>query len=173
MWRRIAESAVLFAYTKSAFILTTTDCDSEILRSIMNTNKIRPGAESSSPIKVLIVDDDLRTRKGLRALLETVYLTVADVACPPIELVGEAVNGLEAIQMVETTNPDIVLMDVQMPEMDGLQATRKIKAKFPGTKIIILTVRSASRAAALEAGADAFLIKGGATRELVDTIFNL
>ena len=173
MWRRIAENAVLFAYTKSAFMLTTTDCDSEILRSIMNTNKIHPNAESSSPIKILIVDDDMRTRKGLIALLETIHLTVTDTTYPRIELVGEAVNGLEALQMVETTNPDIVLMDVQMPEMDGLQATRKIKAKFPGTKIIILTVRSASRAAALEAGADAFLIKGGATRELVDTIFNL
>ena len=173
MWRRTAENAVLFAYTKSAFMLTTTDCDSEILRSIMNTNKIHPNAESSSPIKVLIVDDDMRTRKGLRALLETVYLTVADAACPQIELVGEAVNGLEALQMVETTNPDIVLMDVQMPEMDGIQATQKIKAKFPDVKIIILTVRSASRTAALEAGADAFLIKGGATRELVDTIFSL
>ena len=115
----------------------------------------------------------MRTRKGLRALLETVHLTATDAACPRIELVGEAVNGLEALQMVETTNPDIVLMDVQMPEMDGIQATRKIKAKFPGIKIIILTVRSASRTAALEAGADAFLIKGGATRELVDTIFSL
>jgi NarL family two-component system response regulator LiaR len=139
----------------------------------MNTNKIQPNAESSSPIKVLLVDDDMRTRKGLRALLETVYLTGADAACPQIELVGEAVNGLEALQMVETTNPDIVLMDVQMPEMDGIQATQKIKAKFPNVKIIILTVRSASRTAALEAGADAFLIKGGATRELVDTIFGL
>jgi DNA-binding NarL/FixJ family response regulator len=57
--------------------------------------------------------------------------------------------------------------------MDGIQATQKIKAKFPDIKIIILTVRSASRAAALEAGADAFLIKGGATKELVDTIFSL
>jgi DNA-binding NarL/FixJ family response regulator len=173
MWRRTAENAVLFAYSKSAFTLTTTDCDSEILHSIMNTNKIHPNAESSSPIKVLIVDDDMRTRKGLRALLKTIHLTVADAACPRIELVGEAVNGLEALQMVETTNPEIVLMDVQMPEMDGIQATQKIKAKFPNVKIIILTVRSTSRAAALEAGADAFLIKGGATRELVDTIFSL
>ncbi len=173
MWRRTAENAVLFAYTKSDFILTTTDRDSEILRSIMNTNKLHPNVESSAPIKVLIVDDDVRTRKGLVALLETIHLTVADAACPQIELVGEAVNGLEALQMVETTNPDIVLMDVQMPEMDGIQATQKIKAKSPNVKIIILTVRSASRTAALEAGADAFLIKGGATRKLVDTIFSL
>ena len=105
------------------------------------------------------------------ALLETVYLTATDAACTPIELVGEAVNGLEALQMVETAHPDIVLMDVQMPEMDGIQATRKIKAKFPGVKIIILTVRYPSRSAALEAGADAFLIKGGTTKELVDYCF--
>ena len=140
---------------------------------MMNTNKTHSNAESSAPIKVLIVDDDMRTRKGLWALLETVNLTVADAVCLQIELVGEAVNGLEALQMVEATNPDIVLMDIQMPEMDGIQATQKIKAKFPNVKIIILTVRSASRVAAFEAGADAFLIKGGATRELVDTIFSL
>ena len=140
---------------------------------MMNTNKLHPNPESSPSIKVLIVDDDLRTRKAMRALLETVHLTVAYAACPRIELVGEAVNGLEALQMVEITKPDIVLMDVQMPEINGIQATKKIKAKFPNVKIIILTVRSASRAAALEAGADAFLIKGGATRELVDTIFSL
>ena len=173
MWRRTAEIAVFFAYPNSTFTLTTTDCDSVILHSMMNTNKIHPNAESSSPIKVLIVDDDMRTRKGLRALLETAYLTATDAAYSQIELVGEAVNGLEALQMVEATNPDIVLMDVQMPEMDGIQATQKIKAKFPGIKIIILTVSSASRAATLEAGADAFLIKGGATRKLVDTIFSL
>jgi DNA-binding NarL/FixJ family response regulator len=140
---------------------------------MMNTNKIHPNAEKSLPIKILIVDDDMRTRKGLIALLETIHLTVTDTNCPRIELVGEAVNGLEALQMVETTNPDIVLMDIQMPETDGLQATREIKAKFPDIKIIILTVRSASRTAALDAGADEFLTKGGATRELVDTIFNL
>jgi len=173
MWRRIAENAVLFVYTKSAFILTTTDYDSEILHLMMNTNKIHPNAEKSLPIKILIVDDDMRTRKGLIALLETIHLTVTDTNCPRIELVGEALNGLEAIQMVETSKPDIVLMDIQMPEMDGIQATKKIKAKFTDVKIIILTVRSQSRTAALEAGADAFLIKGGAIKELTDTIYSL
>jgi len=140
---------------------------------MMNTKKIHPKVENSTSVKVFIVDDDLRTRKGLRALLETVHLNATDAAYTRIELVGEAVNGLEAIQTMETTNPDIVLMDVQMPDMDGIQATRRIKAKFPAVKIIILTVHSPSRSAALEAGADAFLIKGGATRELVDTIFSL
>jgi DNA-binding NarL/FixJ family response regulator len=140
---------------------------------MMNTNKIYRKAENSPPVKVLIVDDDPRTRKGLRALLETAHLNAHDTAGPRIELVGEAVNGLEAIQMVAPSKPDTVLMDVQMPEMDGIQATMKIKAKFPDIKIIILTVRSQSRTAALEAGADAFLIKGGATKELTDTIYSL
>ncbi|MCP4601962.1 MAG: response regulator [Proteobacteria bacterium] len=139
----------------------------------MNTNKIHSKTASSAPIKVLIVDDDQRTRKGLGALLKTAHLTGTDAACTQVELVGEAVNGLEALQMVETTSPEIVLMDVQMPEMDGIQAARKIKAKFPDIKIIILTVRSSSRKAALEAGADVFLLKGDATRELVDTIYSL
>jgi DNA-binding NarL/FixJ family response regulator len=140
---------------------------------MMNTKKIHPKVENSTSVKVFIVDDDLRTRKGLRALLETAHLNATDAASTRIELVGEAVNGLEAIRMMETINPDIVLMDVQMPEMDGIQATRRIKAKFPAVKIIILTVHSPSRSAALEAGADVFLIKGGATRELVDTIFSI
>ena len=162
-----------FCVSQFHSLLTTEDCVSGILHSIMNTNQIDPNAESSSLIKVLIVDDDMRTRKGLRALLETEYLTATNAACTQIKLVGEAENGLEALQMVETTNPDIVLMDVQMPEMDGIQATRKIKAKFPDIKIIILTVRSTSRTAALEAGADAFLLKGGATREIIDTIYGV
>jgi len=140
---------------------------------MMNTNKLHCKAENSPPVKVLIVDDDPRTRKGLRALLETAHLNAHDTAGPRIELVGEALNGLEALQMMEITKPEILLMDVQMPEMDGIQATKKIKAKFPDVKIIILTVRSPSRAAALEAGADAFLIKGGATKELIDTIYGL
>jgi YesN/AraC family two-component response regulator len=140
---------------------------------MMNKNKLHCKAENSPPVKVLIVDDDPRARKGLRALLETAHLNAHDTVGPPIELVGEALNGLEAIQMVETSKPDIMFMDVQMPEMDGIQATKKIKAKFPDTKIIILTVHSQSRTAALEAGADAFLIKGGAIKELTDTIYSL
>ncbi len=170
---RTAFSAVLFAYAKSTFTLTTTDCTSVILWLMMNTNKLHCKAENCTPVKVLIVDDDPRTRKGLRALLETAHLNAQDTVGPRIELVGEAVNGFEALQMVETSKPDIVLMDIQMPEMDGIQATEKIKNKFPDVKIIVLTVRSQSRAAALEAGADAFLIKRGATKELTDTIYSL
>jgi DNA-binding NarL/FixJ family response regulator len=138
----------------------------------MNTNKNSPKKNKSGSIKILITDDDQRTRNGLRALLESAHLTATNTVHRRIELVGEASNGHEALQKVETTHPDIVLMDVQMQKMDGIQATRKIKAIFPGIKIIILTVRSASRTAALEAGADAFLIKGGATKELVDCIYS-
>jgi len=140
---------------------------------MMNTIKTHANVNNSTPVKVLIVDDDPRTRKGLRALLETAHLKAPDTASARIELVGVAVNGLEALQMVGTTKPEIVLMDVHMPEMGGIQATREIKARFPNVKIIILTVRSPSRAAALEAGADAFLIKGGAPKELIDTIYRL
>ena len=115
----------------------------------------------------------MRTRKGLRALLETAHLSATNAVRPRIELVGEAVNGLEALQMVDATEPEIVLMDVQMHKLDGIQATRVIKTKFPGIKIIILTMRAASYAAALEAGADAFLNKGEVSKELVDIIYSL
>jgi len=82
------------------------------------------------PIKVLIVDDDQLVREGLSVLSKI---------SSEIEIVGEAVNGLRAIEQVENLNPDIVLMDIRMPEMDGITATRIINQKYPQTKVLILT----------------------------------
>lgn len=102
-------------------------------------------------IRVLIADDHPRSRRGLRALLAT---------WPGVKVVGEAADGQEAVQLVETHHPDVVLMDANMPVMDGLEATRQIKEQWPQTKIVLLTVYNGRRAEAFAAGIDIFLAKG-------------
>ena len=114
------------------------------------------------PVRVLIVDDLSRSRDGLRTLLET-WPKV-------IEVVGEAADGLEAILMVEKGQPDVVLMDARMPVLDGLEATRLIKHRWPEVRVIILTMYATHRINALDAGADAFLVKGCPADTLLKTI---
>jgi len=111
--------------------------------------------------EVLIADDRLRSRSGLKALL---------ALRPEIQLVGEAANGQEAVRLMEELRPDVVLMDVKMPVMDGLEATRIIKERWPGVKVIVLTIHTDYRADALAAGADAFLVKGCPPEELLKAI---
>ena len=130
------------------------------------------------PIRVLIADDNARSRNGLRALLGTVRLNPSvalgrgdhDETWPEIEVVGEAANGREAVRQVVKCRPDVVLMDARMPEMDGLEATRLIKNRWPEVKIVVLTLYAAYRAEALAAGADAFLVKGCPNEELFAAI---
>jgi DNA-binding NarL/FixJ family response regulator len=112
-------------------------------------------------IRVLLVDDHGYARRGLRALLAT---------CPTVEVVCEAQDGLEAMQLIERSQPDVVLMDIQMPTCDGLEATRSIKAQWPDVRVIALTANSIHQAAALSAGADTFLLKGCPTAELFAAI---
>jgi DNA-binding NarL/FixJ family response regulator len=114
------------------------------------------------PIRILIADDHPRSRNGLQALLAT---------SPEVTVVGEAANGREAVWLVAGTQPDVVLMDVQMPVMDGLEATRHIKNQWPNVKVIALTMYEATRTKALAAGVDAFLIKGCSAEELLGVIF--
>jgi DNA-binding NarL/FixJ family response regulator len=104
-----------------------------------------------SPMNVLIVDDDKASREGLRELIEL---------RPDIRVVGEAIDGEEAIHLAKTLHPDLVVMDVQMPNMDGLEATRRIKQRLPNIRVILLTMYREYRAAAERSGADAFLVKG-------------
>ena len=114
-------------------------------------------------IRVLIADDRPRSRDGLKALL---------VTQPEVEIVDEAADGREAVQLVEECRPDVVLMDARMPVMDGLEATRLIKEKWPKVKVIVLTMYALHQADALAAGADAFLIKGCAAQELLEAILD-
>ncbi len=113
-------------------------------------------------IQVLIVDDQQLARQGLSALLAIL---------PEVQVVGEAGNGREAVLLTETMQPDVVLMDVRMPVMDGIAATWFIKHQWPAIRVIVLTLYGNHRNDALRAGADAFLIKGCPTEDLVDAIF--
>jgi DNA-binding NarL/FixJ family response regulator len=114
-------------------------------------------------IRVLIADDHAKARRGLRALLAT---------AKTIEVVGEARDGHEAAQLVADCRPDVVLMDVQMPIWDGIEATRYIKARWPDVRIVALTIRAGWQEDALSAGADVFLIKGCPGQELLDAVLD-
>ena len=87
-----------------------------------------------------------------------------------MDVVGEATDGREAIVMAEQMQPDVILMDAQMPVMDGVEATRHIKEQWPSIKVLFLTVHSSYVEAAMAAGADGHLMKDGGRRELVQTI---
>jgi len=114
-------------------------------------------------IRVLIVDDIEQVRRDLRTVLGL---------SGELEIVGEASNGLEAISLTESLQPDVVLMDLEMPVLDGYEATRQIKASFPSCKVIALTVHDyeAARAEAYRSGVDAFLVKGAPVESIVQTI---
>jgi len=112
-------------------------------------------------IQVLIVDDRSRSRDGLQALLAT---------CPEVEVVGEAINGREALRSVEESQPDVVLMDARMPVMDGVEATRLVKSRWPEVRVVVLTLYAVYRVDALAAGADCFLLKGCPTTDLLAAI---
>jgi YesN/AraC family two-component response regulator len=113
------------------------------------------------PVRVLIVDDQPRARKSLTALLST---------WPQACEVQEAVNGREAMRMVEELQPDVVLMDVRMPELNGLQATTQIKLLWPQVKVIVLSMYAEYRIEALSAGADAFVAKDEAPHTLLQVL---
>lgn len=114
-------------------------------------------------IKVLIVDDHAIVRQGLRTLLELME---------DIIVVGEAANGKIALDLISQLNPDVVMMDLMMPEMNGITATRQICAQNPGIKIIALTsfLEDKNIIPAIQAGATSFLLKDVSPNELVDTI---
>ena len=114
----------------------------------------------NAPIKVLLVDDQPLLRMGFRLILE---------GEEDLEVVGEASDGAEAVAKVAELQPDVVLMDVRMPAMDGIEATRRITASESGARIIILTTFDLDEYAfsGLQAGASAFLLKDVAPSELV------
>lgn len=113
--------------------------------------------------RIIIVDDRLPSRKGLRALLLTQ---------PDIQVVGEAANGRQAIQIIQEKQPDVVLMDLSMPVMDGVEATREIKKKWSRMRVVILTLYEERREESLAAGADGFLVKGCPPEELFRVLKN-
>jgi DNA-binding NarL/FixJ family response regulator len=115
-------------------------------------------------IKLLLVDDQNLIRRGLHALLTT---------DPELEIVGEAENGQEAIALVTSLKPDVVLMDVRMPVMDGVAGTREICQRFPETKVLMLTTFNDQEyvSQALQAGASGYLLKDTPFAELTQAIY--
>ena len=113
--------------------------------------------------RVLIADDHAIVRAGLRALL----LEEAQ-----FDLVGEAVGGYEAIDLVEKTDPDVMILDLSMPDLDGISVTRRIKPQFPDLKILILTLHEdeALLKEAIRAGAAGYILKRAAEAELISAI---
>lgn len=119
------------------------------------------GSPVSEKLRVVVVDDQEPTRQGLKALLGF---------AKDIEVTQEACDGREALNIVAEEQPDVVLMDVRMPLMNGLDATRQIKARWPQVKVIVMTLYPAHEAEAREAGADYVLLKGSDYGSLEDLI---
>lgn len=115
------------------------------------------------PIRILLVDDHDLFRRGVRSII---------TAEPDMEVVGEASNGEEAIRLAKEQMPDIILMDLNMPHRDGLQATRFITQQFPYVKIIMLTVSEGEENLfeAIKAGAQGYLIKNVEPQQLLDAV---
>jgi DNA-binding NarL/FixJ family response regulator len=121
------------------------------------------GAGGSEPIRVVISDDHDLFRRGLKMVLE---------AEDDIEVVAEAADGQEAVTRVEELAPDVVLMDVRMPRMGGIEATRLIRQLFPTTRIIVLTVSDEEDDlyGAVKAGANGYLLKEVSIEEVADAV---
>ena len=114
-------------------------------------------------LRVLIADDHTIVRSGVRLLLE---------AEPDFLVVGEALNGKEALAMAESLQPDVILMDITMPVVDGLEATRRIKARWPDIKVLVLTMHRSEEYffEMLKAGASGYILKGAETGDLIHAV---
>jgi DNA-binding NarL/FixJ family response regulator len=114
-------------------------------------------------IRVILADDHAVVRAGLKAVLS---------AARDIEVIGEAKNGREAVAMVERFKPDVVVMDLSMPELDGTAATKEIATKGLATRVLVLTMHTEEEylVPLMEAGAAGYLVKSAADRDLVDAV---
>jgi DNA-binding NarL/FixJ family response regulator len=117
----------------------------------------------TAPVRVVLADDQEMVRAGLRMLLDFQ---------PDLEVVGEAADGLAAVEVVTRTRPDVVLMDVRMPRCDGIEAARRIVAALPETAVVVLTTfdDDASLAEALRAGVSGFLLKVAPPEQLLHAV---
>ncbi|MFO7742785.1 MAG: response regulator transcription factor [Anaerolineae bacterium] len=119
--------------------------------------------DQARPIRVLVVDDHVVVRRGIRALLGTV---------DEVQVVGEAPDGEEALERVKALRPDVILLDLLMPRMDGIEVTRRLVAEDPKTRILVLTSFAADDQVfpAIKAGALGYLLKDTGPEELVRAI---
>jgi two-component system response regulator DegU len=112
-------------------------------------------------IRILLIDDHSVVRSGLGQMLELEE---------DLKVVGEASNAEEALKIVDIVSPDIILMDIKMPGMDGVRLTKEIKQSFPSIKIIMLTLHGDYLAEAMQAGASGYILKDIKRLELVEAI---
>ncbi|WP_328537583.1 response regulator transcription factor [Streptomyces sp. NBC_00344] len=121
------------------------------------------GPAAAGTIRVLVVDDQMMVREGFSVLLN---------AMPGIEVIGEAVDGRQAVAQVAALRPDVVLMDIRMPQLNGIEATREIVAADSAAKVLVLTTFDLDEYVyeALRAGASGFLLKDASARQLADGV---
>lgn len=128
-------------------------------------NVERRGRKASGPSRIVVADDHPIFRQALRDILQ-------EASATDLEVVGEARDGQEAIELCRSLQPDLVLMDVSMPGMDGLEATREIKRRFPRTIVLMLTAMEQPEylSEALRAGASGYIIKDLSSQRLINSI---
>lgn len=121
-------------------------------------------------MRVLIVDDLPQVRQGLASVLQLAARRLRQ----PIEVSGEAQNGAEAVKLAQALQPDVILMDLEMPVMDGYEATRQIKAAQPAVRVIILSIHAgpAELQLAKLCGAERFITKGASYQVLLNAILD-
>jgi DNA-binding NarL/FixJ family response regulator len=129
----------------------------------MITHVLPPTSQDHRLVRVLLVDDNPQVLHELHLLLEL---------SGDIQIVGEAGNGLDSVRLVSELSPDVVVMDLEMPGMDGYEATRQIKAHQPAPRVVILSVHAtlAEMEQALSVGADSFVLKGARYETLLNAI---
>lgn len=122
--------------------------------------------EFTEPVRILLADDHAILRTGLRLMLSSV---------PNLEVVGEATNGKEALGKADELKPDLVIMDITMPEMNGIEATQELKRHHPKTKVLMLTMHENEELLfrTIQAGGSGYVLKKSADNELLDAIYQV
>ena len=124
-------------------------------------------------IRVLIADNHPRARRSLQTLLTAIQWSDTSYSARGdrlMEIVGEATDGRQLIDQVQLLQPEVIVMDLNLPKIDGLTVITFLKRRWPAIRIVVLTMYANDRVAALEAGADAFLLKGCLTSELLAAV---